>query len=212
MEAKDSLLVDSVPAMHGQGSSLAMNNDDECDMSWAVDSDVESESSYSDTHNHKSKKEAKMAEMKEIEDMARNETRSLYMWRIVLLFAILLTGTVASVGAFLYLQHQQHGEAIASVRRRSFARVYITHSSLCLMMHPHAGLRSSISLQRLFTVPRTSTLRILPCPCLPWPRPCPLLEGALRMTFPLFVYPCTKYQEVMRAKYPVWSTYLGNHS
>jgi hypothetical protein len=128
MEAKGSMIVDSVPAMYSKGSNLAMNNDDECDMSWAVDSDVESESNDCVSHcsnkndnDNKTKKETKMAEMKEIEDMARTETRSLYVWRIVLLFAILLTGTLASVGAFLYLKRQQHNEALDSVRR-SIAR------------------------------------------------------------------------------------------
>jgi hypothetical protein len=129
MEANGSMIVDSVPAMHSKGSSLAMNNDDECDMSWAVDSDVESESNDGVSHcshgkndnDNKSKKETKLAEMKEIEDMARTETRSLYVWRIVLLFAILLTGTLASVGAFLYLKRQKHNEALDSVRR-SIAR------------------------------------------------------------------------------------------
>jgi hypothetical protein len=123
MEAKGSMIVDSVPAMHSKGSNLAMNNDDECDMSWAVDSDVESESNDCVSHcsnkndnDKKTQKETKMAEMKEIEDMARTETRSLYVWRIVLLFAILLTGTLASVGAFMYLKRQQHQEALDSVR------------------------------------------------------------------------------------------------
>jgi hypothetical protein len=127
MEVQGGVIVDSVPAMHSKGSSLAMNNDDECDMSWAVDSDVESESNDCVSHcsnmnddNRKTKKEAKMAEMKEIEDMARNETRSLYVWRIVLLLAILLTGTLASVGAFMYLKRQQHHAALDSVRH-SFA-------------------------------------------------------------------------------------------